>query len=384
MSTFSAIPPIDQVCAPPSDRQRCLLGRAADVLMLWGSSLLLLPILALLPAETYAGPVAAITLGLAHFINHPHFANSYQLFYRHYSAKLFGTNYSPELRMRYAWAGIGVPLLLIALFLVIPSSFGIESLGIFANLMLLLVGWHYAKQGYGILMLDAVLKGFRFTGREKNTVLVNGHVVWLVTWMQANVALHEHQFWGVTYLTVGIPQAALQVGYALATVGALITGWTLWGATKRQGVSIPFNGFMAYVVSLYVWLLFVRIHPLWLLLVPALHSLQYLAVVWRYQLNYESRAVPEEEKRSWWARNWHGPENRRARLAWFAALGVVLGYLGFWWVPELLQQNVSFITPTQGAVFFFACWIFINVHHYFLDSVMWRRDNPDMRRFLAG
>ena len=26
--------------------------------------------------------------------------------------------------------------------------------------------------------------------------------------------------------------------------------------------------------------------------------------------------------------------------------------------------------------------LFINVHHYFLDSVMWRRENPDTRRFL--
>jgi hypothetical protein len=29
-------------------------------------------------------------------------------------------------------------------------------------------------------------------------------------------------------------------------------------------------------------------------------------------------------------------------------------------------------------------WIFINVHHYFLDNVMWRRENPDTGKYLFG
>jgi hypothetical protein len=35
-----------------------------------------------------------------------------------------------------------------------------------------------------------------------------------------------------------------------------------------------------------------------------------------------------------------------------------------------------------ATVFLFASWVFINVHHYFLDSVMWRSANPDVKRFL--
>lgn len=30
----------------------------------------------------------------------------------------------------------------------------------------------------------------------------------------------------------------------------------------------------------------------------------------------------------------------------------------------------------------FAAWVFVNVHHYFIDSVIWRSDNPDARRHL--
>jgi hypothetical protein len=30
----------------------------------------------------------------------------------------------------------------------------------------------------------------------------------------------------------------------------------------------------------------------------------------------------------------------------------------------------------------FLFYIFINVHHYFLDNVMWRRGNPDVQKHL--
>ena len=32
----------------------------------------------------------------------------------------------------------------------------------------------------------------------------------------------------------------------------------------------------------------------------------------------------------------------------------------------------------------FTGWTFINLHHYFIDSVTWRRENPETRRHLFG
>ena len=34
--------------------------------------------------------------------------------------------------------------------------------------------------------------------------------------------------------------------------------------------------------------------------------------------------------------------------------------------------------------FLFIGWTFINIHHYFIDNVIWRRDNPEARRYLFG
>jgi hypothetical protein len=75
----------------------------------------------------------------------------------------------------------------------------------------------------------------------------------------------------------------------------------------------------------------------------------------------------------------------KERMAFFVAVGGILGFLGFWGIPMLLDAYVPYDTATfGGTLFVFMFWVFINVHHYFLDNVMWRRENPDTRRYLFG
>lgn len=70
-------------------------------------------------------------------------------------------------------------------------------------------------------------------------------------------------------------------------------------------------------------------------------------------------------------------------MALFVVLGVILGAFGFWAIPIFLKEVVTYDADVFGArMFMFIFAIFINVHHYFLDNVIWRRGNPDMRRYL--
>ena len=50
--------------------------------------------------EAIAAADALITLGIAHFINHPHFAFSYQIFYERFGRKAFGPDNDAALRSR--------------------------------------------------------------------------------------------------------------------------------------------------------------------------------------------------------------------------------------------------------------------------------------------
>ena len=79
-----------------------LISPLADFFLLGGSSLIVLPFLILfVPTDAAKPAVAATMLVLANFINHPHFAHSYQIFYRGFLQKILDeTQYSRSLRLR--------------------------------------------------------------------------------------------------------------------------------------------------------------------------------------------------------------------------------------------------------------------------------------------
>lgn len=374
---LSADAPAAVAAAP----QKYLFGPIADFLLLGGSAFLILPILFLVPLE-YEGLVAATMLLVAHLINHPHFAHSYQIFYRNFGRKVRGDGYDKNLQVRYIFAGIVVPLIMGGFFAYGSIAENARLLGYASNAMAFFVGWHYVKQGYGMLMVDAVLKRKFFNEQDKKVLLFNGYAVWLFAWLQTNAVITERRFWGLDYYTFAAPSWVTNIAALAAAASTAATVVMFINRWRKHGGTLPYNGIVAYVVSLYAWILFVKINPLWLLVVPALHSLQYLAVVWRYQTNVErdrSDAVLAPEFK---ILSIVGPMYR-LRVLGFIIIGGILGILGFWLVPIALSALVPYNKEVLGSsLFLFIAWIFINVHHYFLDNVMWRRGNPEVSKYL--
>lgn len=359
--------------------RRHLIGPVADFFCFGGSALIILPLLLLLPVDAWEQRVAAVMLLVAHLVNYPHFAHSYQLFYRGFRAKTAGGILSPAMRARYLFAGIGVPLLLAAFFALCFSRNDIRLLGYSANAMALFVGWHYVKQGYGLLMVDCTLKRQFFDGGEKRVLLLNSYAVWAASWAAANVALAHESLWGIGYYTFALPRWLVVGLAALASGTSGMTAWMLF-SRWRAHKALPVNGVIAYVASLYLWQAFVLINPLWFLVSPALHSLQYLAVVWRFQANYEraGAAAPESDGKP--SRGFAMP-----RVVLFSLTGIALGFAGFWLIPAMGDTLVPYDKALfGGTALLFTGWIFINIHHYFIDNVIWRRDNPDAKAHLFG
>jgi hypothetical protein len=109
-----------------------------------------------------------------------------------------------------------------------------------------------------------------------------------------------------------------------------------------------------------------------LIFIPALHSLQYLVVVWRFEINRTAIQTKSLMSRTW-------------RLASFGTLGILLGYMGFWLLPRFLNGEINYDQQTFGpTVFLFVFWVFINVHHYVIDNVIWRGENPETGAVLFG
>ncbi|MEM9169707.1 MAG: hypothetical protein AAGC56_08635 [Pseudomonadota bacterium] len=341
-----------------------------DFLGLGGGSLIALVLAAVfLDPETMYGGALVGAMWLAHVINHPHFAHSYQIFYANFPDKLRGRGYAPGLRARYWFAGVVAPVGLAAAF---SLAYAIQSAAMLAgmvNVMFFLVGWHYVKQGYGMAMLDAVLKKRFYSGTEKKILLVNGYATWICAWIYLNVTLDARDFWGLNIPVFAIPEPLFHLSIAAAAasfMGVLAAGVRRLAVTRTPPA---WNGLVAYAASLYPWLLFRDVNIVYFAFVPAFHSLQYMTVVWRYKLNeFNADADANAEGRS--------PVKR---VAVFYALAAVIGLAGFWGAPVALSMATDYGKAALGAaVFLIIVWAFINVHHYLMDNVMWRKGNPDV------
>lgn len=351
-----------------------IVGPWVDFLCLGGASLVLIPLAMAMPAAAVPAMVALMWM-LADVLNHPHFAASYQIFYRDFRAKAFGDRLSPGMRMRYRIAGILLPVAMIAFFAAAFAAGNATALGWVGNAMLFLVGWHYTKQGYGMLMVDAVYKRRFFDATEKKVLLWNAYACWIVFWIAMNAHVSEHQMWGLSYYSIHFPDPVVWTAFAAAATTTAMSLAIFARRVAPGGAGLPSSGTMAYLVSLYFWAV-ARFNPLALMFVPAYHSLQYLTIVWRFERNRAADLAAE-----------HGrpPEAARWTVLRFAAVAVALGALGFWVAPRMFDATVAYDTAALGpTAFMFMFWMFINIHHYFIDNVIWRRENPEAARYLFG
>jgi len=344
-----------------------------------GSMLLALPII-LLIQDKKAIEAAALAWGfaLSNVLNFPHFANSYQLLYSGIRGRIFGAESSRKVRLRYVWAGFVAPVLIGGFMFAAYAVGDVRMLSYAANAMAFTTGWHYVKQGYGVIAVLSAIRRIYYSEIEKRLLLLNGYVVWIYSWMVLNQTLHEDTLYGVKFFTFEVPSTLLTLGAvaAVLTTAAVIVAFAVRVLVRKQSVS--WNGVVGYASALYLWLLAFHYDLIFAIFIPAFHSLQYLLFTWRYQLNKVSSELETTA----------GPTPAQSRpvvkrFAKFVVGGMVLGWLGFVALPILFDIS---LTPDQKmwgpSVFVFIFVMWINIHHYFIDNVIWRRDNEDVRKYL--
>ena len=376
MSISTLNEPAGSASANAAQRPRAIYNPMLDFLLLGGGSLIVLPFAALIPKSS-AGHVLAFSFWLSFAINFPHFAHSYQIFYRDFANKLRGHGYAQHLRFRYAFAGLAVPVLIAAIFALAYASGSPKALGLTTGAMAFFVGWHYVKQGYGILIVDSVFRRGFFNETEKKIFRLNAYASWVFFFLLTYYTAYESEYIGLKYYVFPTPLPLLAIAGILMLAGTAAAIWSGVQAARRTGQNIPWNGYVAYASSLYIWLGGLLV-PVVLSLVPAFHSLQYLAIVWKYEINREKHKIAASAKKL-------SADTLWIRFASFVLFGSLLGASAFIFIPVLLDASTDYDRALFGSqMFTFMFFIFINIHHYFLDNVMWRKDNPDVGRHLFG
>jgi hypothetical protein len=356
-----------------------------EFLLVGGATLFLFPLLWLL-RRALGLDSAELAVGFlmfhgAHLINDPHFAVSYLLFYKDLKARAFGRAFTPRQRVRYWLAGFVVPLGLGIWLLVALSNASSKCLGLLIQLMFLLVGWHYVKQGFGVLSVLSARRGVRFSAFERRAILAHCFAGWAYAWANPALPAVEAEEKGVLYLQLAHPASLERVTLVLFAASTLLLAATLLRKWQREQRVPPLAPLTGLLVSIWAWSVFSSADPLLVYVIPALHSVQYLFFVWLLTHN-QAKAAEQPP--------YFGPPARQ-RL-WFLALSsVALGWLLFHGAPDLLdavrlgQHRAAHARLGDlGATPYFAgLFAFVNIHHYFMDSVLWRRENPDTR-YLQG
>jgi hypothetical protein len=156
----------------------------------------------------------------------------------------------------------------------------------------------------------------------------------------------------------------------LALVAVLVARW------RRERTMLPWAPLLGLLITVWSWTIYSSADRLLQYVIPALHSIQYFYFVWLMKRN-EARA---EE----------GPPSfgrpTAVRLGFLAVSALGLGWLLFRGAPTFLDGLYA-PRPLRGTApdalgatpFFAAFFVVVNIHHYFMDYVIWRRDNPETR-----
>jgi hypothetical protein len=254
-----------------------------------------------------------------------------------------------------------------------------QLLGWMVQLMFLLVGWHYVKQGFGVLSVLSARRGVRVSPSERKAVVVHCFAGWAFAWANPTAAAGEFEEKGVVYWAPAHPRwLELLTGTALAasTIALVVV---LIAERRRRGRGLPFAPLAGFLITIWSWTIYSSIDPLVRYVIPALHSIQYLYFVWLMKRNE--------------AREAEGPPTFgrpvAVRVGALALSAIGLGWLLFRGAPDFFDS--AFVPRAKGGVtdalgetpFFAAFFVFVNIHHYFMDHVIWRRENPDTRHLTT-
>jgi hypothetical protein len=355
-------------------------SRAAEFLLVGGSTPLFFALswalrrwLGLDAADYAAG---FTTFYAAYVVNDPHFSVTYLLFYRNARERAFGRAFAPAQRARYLLAGFVAPAILAAWGALGVAWRSAPALGWLIQLMFLLVGWHYVKQGFGVMVVLAARRGVTFARTERLALLAHCYAGWAYAWASPAAPGTEVEEKGVVYRSLahshGLERFTLAV--LLATIVPLVV--LLVRKWRREGRLPLVTPLTAMLLSIWSWSIYSSGDPLVRYVIPALHSIQYLYMV---QL-LKRREAQEREGPPWFEMD------ARSRLAGLAVAALALGWVLFHGgkILDGVFGSPKHATTDLGATpCFAALFAFVNIHHYLMDSVLWRRENPETKYLRA-
>lgn len=334
-----------------------LLSRRWDFWLLGGASLVLwIPFALLAPAGPSDWVQAVVTLSAIDLlVNQPHLLASYHLAYGR----------GREFILRHWFHTLLVPLGLLltfawAFWLLMQPDTPAESaaavMGGAVNFMFLVSGWHFTKQAFGVTMVCANYEGYPLTRWQRELMRYSLLTLWWYSFACGPGGPRRVGPYSLQWNQSFPHWLAPLLGWVLAalTLGVVVGVF----ARRRPGLNV-----LAPYCSVFLWFIpWLRPYAYYQL-APVFHGLQYLPFVYRVE-RFRNPALARH-------------------LAWLGLVGLMaIGWMVMRTIPESLDgwaagkvEMISFFLVSAG--------VFCNVHHIFLDNVLWRiGEDKELRQAL--
>ncbi len=285
---------------------------------------------------------------LATAINMPHFMASYRLVYRSRASIL-----------THRWASIYIPtlLLLAVIAAIVEAQYSTAGVVILVSIASAYLAWHYTGQVWGMMASYTWLAGARFEASERLLIRTGLRILlaWHVTW-----------FLYTQLRNPGVVRSAYLL-VSLGTLAAFVLGVAgIVRMRRRTGQFPPARALVAWA-ALFVWYAVMARDPRAIFWIQIAHALQYLAFPVRVEINHTAESHP----------------THRRLVMHMALYGVVLLAVSVFIaqvVPGHAMDAVANVFGEQpGRVTPVLILMFLNIHHYFTDGVIWKLSNPEVR-----
>lgn len=341
--------------AEPRTQPLYFVHPMVDLLMMGGLSIAALGLFAVYdwPRES----LYRLSFALLLLCNYPHFAAT--------SYRLYG---SAESRAQYPYTAYGAPLLvaggmtasLLSPELVAPA---------FVKLFLLWSPFHFSAQTIGLTVLYARRAGIALDGWPRRFL-----TLWVFGSFVAAQALGEsgrtfQTFYGVHYPLLGLPLWLAELCRSAMYAAMLcFLAWAVWWSVRERRL-LPWILLVPAVAQL-CWFILGASFAGYREFVPFFHSLQYLLVAWVLQLRLRADAAVAGSERM---------SIGRETFKWFG-FALVAGYFLFEGAPRILSHWTGLDVGLALAVFVAG----VQLHHFFVDGVIWKLRDPRVRSPLLA
>jgi hypothetical protein len=329
-----------------------MISPVIDLLCVGGLSLLVFVPLLLSGRTDLLLIGAGAQAWIATLVNMPHFMASYRIVYR-----------SKQMILQHRWASLYVPLGLAGyvLFAIWASSRTPVPVIILVAVASAYLAWHYTGQVWGMMASYAYLEGVSFDKNERFLVRTSLRIllVWHVTWF--------------LYTQLRDPSRVKPLYFLVSagTVVALVLGATgLARMRRRTGMIPPLRAMVAWM-ALFVWYAVMARDPKALFWIQIAHAIQYLAFPIRVEINRTRSAAAQSAARF------------GSHMVLYAVALIAISFVVGKVVPgRAMDVFADVFGEEPGRVAPILVLVFVNIHHYFTDGVIWKISNPEVRKEL--